>query len=184
MASRVTDVSGRGVGMDVVKRQVDALRGSIEIETVPGQGTVFRLLFPLSLALTQALLVRVEGETYAVPLHHIEHTIEIEPERVQHIHRWEVVRLEDGVLPIFSLRRLLGLPNGNEGSDDTHALVVRRGDQRLGLGVDALLGKEEIVVKPLPEALVGIPGLSGTTIVGAGQVVLILDVPNLVQGLV
>ena len=184
MAGQVTDVSGRGVGLDVVKCQVEALRGSIEIETEPGEGTVFRLLLPLSLALTQALLVKVEEETYAVPLHHVERTIKIEPERVQHIHRWEVVRLEDGVLPIFSLRRLLGLPNGNEGSDDTHALVVRRGDQRLGLVVDELLDKQEIVVKSLPGSLAGISGLSGTTIVGAGQVVLILDVPNLVQGLV
>lgn len=183
-AKQVTGVSGRGVGMDVVRRQVESLRGSMEIETTPGEGTIFRLLLPLSLSLTQALLIKVAGETFAVPLHHIEYTIEVEPERVQRIHRWQVLRLEDGVLPIFPLRRLLNLPNGNKGSDDTHALVVRRGDQRLGLVVNDLIGKEEIVVKPLPKNLTDIPGLSGTTIVGAGQVVLILDVPGLVQGLV
>ena len=126
----------------------------------------------------------MEEETYAVPLHHVERTIEVASETVQRIHRWQVIRLENEVLPVFSLGHLLGVPNGDGYSGDKHALVVRRGDQRLGLVVDELLDKQEIVVKPLPRSLAGISGLSGTTIVGAGQVVLILDVPNLVQELV
>ena len=184
MTEQVTDVSGRGVGMDVVKRQAEALQGSLEIETKPGEGTVFRLLLPLSLALTQVLLIKVGEETFAVPLHHIEQTIEVEPERVQQIHRWQVVNLADEVLPLFSLRQLLDISAKDMHPGNRHALVVRRGEQRIALLVDELLEKQEIVVKPLPESLLDISGLSGTTVVGAGQVVLILDVQNLVQGLV
>ncbi len=183
-ASQVTDVSGRGVGMDVVKRQVEALQGSIEIQTTTGQGTLFRLSLPLSLALTQALLVKVGEETYAVPLHHIEHTVAVESEMVQRIHRWQVLHLENELLPVFSLQRFLGATNGNGRRMEKHALVVRCGDQRMGLLVDDLLDKQQVVVKPLPESLAGISALSGTTVVGAGQVVLILDVPNLIQELV
>ena len=184
LASQVTDVSGRGVGMDVVKRQIDALQGSMDIETTPGEGSIFRLQIPLSLALAQALMVKVGSETYAVPLHHIEHTIDVIPDKVQRIHRWEIMQLEDQTLPLFSLGHLLDVPNGDGNSDDKYALVVRRGDQRLGLVVDEMVDKEEIVIKPMPKSLTGISGLSGTTIVGTGQVVLILDVPNLIQGLV
>ena len=174
--------------MNVVKRQVEALRGSMEIETELGGGTTFRLLLPLSLALTQALLVKIGKETYAVPLHHIERTIEIEPERIQTLHRWKILRRENEALPIFRLSKLLGTPElglvkGN-GLVGKQALVVRRGNQHLGLIVDDLLDKQEIVVKPLPKSLTGISGLSGTTIVGTGQVIMILDIPNLVQGLV
>jgi two-component system chemotaxis sensor kinase CheA len=183
MSEQVTDVSGRGVGMNAVKRQVEALQGAIEIETQSGQGTTFRLLVPLSLALTQALIVQVGDETYAVPLHYVEQTIEVDPERVQRLHRWQMLQLNDAVLPIFDLGKLLGAANGAH-AHNREALVVRRGGQRLGLVVDDLLDKQEIVVKPLPQSLIGLPGLSGTTILGAGQVVLILDVPNLVQGLV
>ena len=184
MAGGVTEVSGRGVGMNVVKRQIEALQGSLEIETMPGQGTIFRLLLPPSLALTPALLIKVGEETYAVPLHHVERTIEIDSKEVHRIHRWQVVRWQGEILPIFSLRYLLGLPNGDRYSGDKYALVVRRGDQHFGLLADELLDKQEVVVKPLPKSLAGISGLSGTTIVGAGQVVLILDLANLVQGLV
>lgn len=184
LASQVTDVSGRGVGMDVVKRQIDALQGSMDIETTPGEGSIFRLQIPLSLALAQALMVKVGSETYAVPLHHIEHTIDVIPNKVQRIHRWEIMQLEDQTLPLFSLGHLLDVPNGDGNSDDKYALVVRRGDQRLGLVVDEMVDKEEIVIKPMPKSLTGISGLSGTTIVGTGQVVLILDVPNLIQNLV
>lgn len=182
LSEQITDVSGRGVGMNVVKRQVETLQGALEIETQPGQGTTFRLLLPLSLALTQAMIVRVREETYAVPLHHIEQTIEIEPERVQKLHRWEMLRLDSKVLPIFDLGTLLGAPNGEQ-PHNREALVVKRGSQQLGLVVDDLIDKQEIVVKPLPPSLTNLHGLSGTTILGAGQVVLILDIPNLVQGL-
>ncbi|MFZ5917573.1 MAG: chemotaxis protein CheA [Chloroflexota bacterium] len=183
LADEVTAVSGRGVGMDVVRRQVEALRGALEIHTLPGRGSTFRLSLPLSLALTQALIVDLMGERYAVPLHYIERTVEVDYERVQQLHRWELLQLDDEILPLFRLAHLLGLPASN-GAQERQALVVRRGEQKMGLLVDDLLDKQTIVVKPLPESLAGLPGLSGTTVIGNGQVMLILDLPSLIQRLV
>ena len=177
LSERVTTVSGRGVGMSVVKRQVEALRGSLQIETQAGQGSTFRLQLPVMLALVQALLVSVGDEQYALPTAHVEHIIELDPARVERIADRELLRLDDGVLPLRRLSELLHIP----GSDPQprHALVVRRNGHPVGLRVDEVLGYEEIVVKPLPPALRGMPGLTGVTILGEGQVVLILDVMGL-----
>jgi two-component system chemotaxis sensor kinase CheA len=179
LTEEVTMVSGRGVGMNVVKRQVEALRGSLHIETQPGQGTTFRLQLPAMLTLMRALLVSAGGELYALPTTHVEHIIELEPTKIERVGDQELLHLEDEdkVLPLRRLGELLNAPDCTP--DPRHALVVRSNGQIFGLRVDDLLGHEEIVVKPLPAALRGTPGLAGVTILGEGQVVWILDVMGL-----
>jgi len=181
-AERITDVSGRGVGMDVVKRQLESLHGGLSIVSEPGNGSTFRLRLPLTLAIIQALLVMVSEETYAIPLSQVERTLEIEPARLKQIQRWQVLRDEKvQALPLLELRELLDVPgNGTERAGTGYAVVVGEDRDRLGVLVDELVGQEEIVIRPLPPALGNIPGLAGATILGEGQVVLILDAPNLV----
>jgi two-component system chemotaxis sensor kinase CheA len=177
LSEKVTAVSGRGVGMNVVKQQLEALHGSLQIETVLGQGTTFRLQLPAMLAMVRALLVRVGREQYALPSAYVEYTIEIEPEHIEHVGKQELYDLGTGVLPLRHLGELLAIPERDP--QPHHALIVQRDGKPLGLCVDDVLGHEEIVVKPLPQALRGTPGLSGVTILGEGQVVLILDVTGL-----
>ena len=198
LSEKVTAISGRGVGMNVVKQQLQTLRGSLQIETQAGQGSTFRLQLPTMLALVQALLVSVGDEQYALPTAHVERIIEFDPAQIERIGDQELLNLEEppssqggmggvslpssqggmgGVLPLRRLSELLHIPGGDP--QPRHALVVRRNGQTFGLRVDDVLGHEEIVVKPLPAALRGTPGLAGVTILGEGQAVLILDVMEL-----
>jgi len=177
LSENVTAVSGRGVGMNVVKQAVEALRGTLQIVTQLGQGTTFQLRLPAMLALLRALLVRVGEEQYALPTAHVEHIVEIIPARLGQIGDQEVYPTAKGLLPLRRLCDLLDCPGGEE--EPRHALVVRRDGQAWGLRVDGVIGHEEIVVMPLPPVLRGTPGLSGVTLVGDGRVVLILDVMGL-----
>ncbi|RME86169.1 MAG: chemotaxis protein CheA [Caldilineae bacterium] len=177
-ASRVTEVSGRGVGMDVVRREVEALHGNLSITTVPGQGTTFRLRVPLTLAIVQALLVGVKGETYAIPLSQVERTLEVFPQQTSQVQRWEITTDEAGEpLLLVEMAGLLETPvhNGSPADASRYAVVVGQGRERVGLVVDRLLGREEIVIRPLPPSLADLPGLAGASILGDGQVILILD---------
>jgi len=176
MSIKVTRVSGRGVGMDVVQRTVRSLRGSLEIISTPGVGSTFRIRLPLTLAIIKALLVEVGPETYAIPSSYIERTLSVEPYQIKRIQQHEVITLEE-VIPLVSLGELLEVPEARK--DSRYVVVVRRNHHKVGLKVDALLGQEEIVIKSLPGFLGKIPGLAGATILGEGEVVLILDVPNL-----
>jgi two-component system chemotaxis sensor kinase CheA len=191
-AERVTNISGRGVGLAAVKRQVEELRGVLEIGSEAGAGARFRLRLPLTLAIVRALLVGAHGETYAVPFDYIERVREVYEsgcflEDDEHAAPGSVlVTPEDARLPAVWLGRWVAPPltppreaGGEGGGAPPYALIVRRGDQLAALLVDALIGKEEIVVKTLPPMLRDIPGLAGATIIGDGQVVLILDIPQL-----
>ncbi len=179
-AQEVTNISGRGVGMDVVKREVEALHGNLTIESTLGEGTTFRLRLPLTLAIIQALLVRVGSEVYAIPLSQVEHIIEIHDDRIITTPQWEVTTDEEGKpIPLISLAQLLnGLTNGSV-TESQYTIIVGEGRHRVGLNVDELLGREEIVIRPLPPAFGSVPGIAGASILGEGQVILILDVPNL-----
>lgn len=177
MTKEVTRVSGRGVGMDVARRTVESLHGSLEILSTPGVGSTFRLRLPLTLAIIQALLVEVGPETYAIPSSFIERTIAIEPHQIKPIQRRAVIMLDE-TLPLLRLDEVLQVPGRGNGSH--YVVVVERDQQKVGLMVDSLIGQEEIVIKSLPGFLGKIPGLAGATILGGGEVVLILDVPNLV----
>ncbi len=174
LSKAVTTVSGRGVGMSVVKQQVNSLRGSLQIQTQLGKGATFRLQLPIMLALIQAILVRLNNELYALPTTQVERIIEINPAEIKNVGNQEIISLNGHVLPLQRLSTVLCTPDPNP--QPKHALVVRKNGQYVGICVDSVLGHEEIVVKPLPAAYRDTPGLAGVTILGAGQTVLILDI--------
>lgn len=179
-AQSVTDLSGRGVGLDVVRNKIESLSGTVTVESKPGAGTRFRIRLPLTLAIIQAMLVKVEGETYAIPLSSVDETTIVKPEHIRQVQKQEVILLRGQVLPILRLKKLVGLPVENEQPDkELYVVVVHRGNQQVGLVVDALIGQQEIVIKSLGRLLAGIPGLGGATILGDGKVSLILDVGTL-----
>lgn len=176
----VTDVSGRGVGLDVVKNKIESLGGEVFVDFQPGQGTKFRLRLPLTLAIIQALLVKVGPETYAIPLTAVDETTMVHPQEIKMVQNQEVVLLRGNVLPLIRADRVLEVPGGTQKEEEMYVVVVRKGGKQLGLVVNGLLGQQEIVIKSLGRLLAGIPGLAGATILGDGDVCLILDVGTLV----
>ncbi|MEA3351937.1 MAG: chemotaxis protein CheA [Chloroflexota bacterium] len=169
----VTTVSGRGVGMGVVKHTVETLRGTLEIETQPGQGSSIRISVPVMLAMVDATIIRVGNEKYALPAAQIERIIEINPARIERIGDQQIINRESGVLPVRKLSNLLHTYNADP--EPRFALIVQHNGEPVALRVDVVLAHKEIVVKPLPPALHHIPGLTGVTVLGEGQAVLILD---------
>ncbi len=183
-SDKVTEVSGRGVGMDVVKSKVEALNGILEIETEKGKGTKVIIKLPLTLAIIQALLTKVGEEIYAIPLANIDETLSITPQDVKLVRNQEVILLRGSVLPLVRLHDVLDVPPApsRDGDEEEYAVVVARvGEKRAGLVVDTLIGQQEIVIKSLGKLLRGIKGISGATILGDGKVALILDVVPLVS---
>ena len=180
-AKVVTDISGRGVGMDVVRTKIESLGGVIDIESTKGKGTITRLTLPLTMAIIQALLVEVGGETYAVPISTIVETQRLTRSDIKKVHGKEVMMLRDEIVPLIDLRFTLKLTPATEAEKDRRSVViVEKGQRRLGLVADHLIGKQEVVVKPLGRLVQGIRGLGGATILGDGRVALILDVTSLV----
>ena len=177
-AETVTDVSGRGVGMDVVRTKIEALGGSLELNSTPGQGTRVRIRLPLTLAIIQALLIQVQAETYAIPLGSIDSTINIVPEDIRTIQQQEVILLRGQIIPLVRLAKRLGITQSAEfeSEQELYVVIVQSGDNKIGLLVDSLVGQQEIVIKSLGTILTGIKQIAGATILGDGQVVLILDV--------
>lgn len=181
-ADVVTDVSGRGVGMDVVKNKIESLGGLIDVETKLDEGSVFKIRLPLTLAIIQALLVKIQEETYAIPLGSIDSTINITAEDIKTVQNKEVILLRGQIIPIIRLGQMLNVPvvNNAEGND-LFVVVVHMGDQKAGIIVDNLIGQQEIVIKTLGKLLAGIKVIAGATILGDGQVALILDVGTIMQ---
>jgi two-component system chemotaxis sensor kinase CheA len=178
-AAQVTDVSGRGVGMDAVRAGVQALGGSVEVETQRGRGTRFVLRLPLTLAIVRALLVSCRGERYAVPLAAVQEIVEVPAERVHRVGSYRTTVLRGTVLPVVSVHEAVGLPVPE--SADRLLCVVTGGRRRVGLWVDRVLGEGEIVVKPLGGYLGQVEGVAGATILGDGRVALILEPQALVR---
>jgi len=178
-AEKVTDVSGRGVGMDVVKTNIEKLNGIISIESEPGIGSTFKLKLPLTLAIIQALLVEVSGEIYAIPLVSVVETVRINEEEIHSFEGREVLKLRDSVLSLVRLDEVFDLEGSF--STDMYVVVVALAEKRLGLVVDKLVGQEEIVIKSLGEYLIGNVGIAGATIMGDGKVRLILDVSGIMD---
>jgi two-component system chemotaxis sensor kinase CheA len=180
-AERVTNLSGRGVGVDAVYTRVRALGGAMNIRSVPGQGTTMVIRLPLTLAIVRALLARVGDEMYAIPLAHVNETIELTPDVLRTVKGREVLLARDEVLPLLRLRALVGLPEyvaANE-IDLEHVIVIDLGDRRAGLVIDELTGQEEIVVKQFDAARGGLPFFAGATLLGDGTPSLIVDVSSL-----
>ena len=181
-AKVVTDVSGRGVGMDAVKTKIESLGGMVDIETKVNEGSKFKIRLPLTLAIIQALLVKVCEEIYAIPLGSIDSTINITPGDIKTIQSQEVILLRGQIIPIIRLGRVLGVAQGSCSSqEELYVVIVHMGDQKAGVIVDTLIGQQEIVIKSLGKLLAGIKVLAGATILGDGRVALILDVGSLMQ---
>lgn len=181
-ARKVTDVSGRGVGMDVVRSNVERLHGTVKVRTELGKGTTFELSLPLTLAIMAVLLVTLEGGTYCIPLATVEEVLTVEPQSIHRVDRGELVQWRERLLPLLRLRHCFGLTTN--ASDNGHAspvVAVRWGEEHAGLVVDGLLGQQEIVIKNLGKMIGQIPGITGGAILGDGSVALIIDVPGLVK---
>lgn len=179
-ADKITDVSGRGVGLDAVRSKIESLSGEIHIETKVGRGTKFKIHLPLTLAIIQALLVKVEEESYAVPLSFVDETTCITSEHIKIVEDQEVMLLRGKVLPLVRLHNLVELPLPKyDPNQELFVVVVRKGGKQAGILVDELIGQHEIVIKTLGHLLDTIPGLAGANILGDGHVSLILDVSTL-----
>jgi two-component system, chemotaxis family, sensor kinase CheA len=181
-ADEVTEISGRGVGLDAVKASLDALKGSVEVESHPGKGTTFRLLVPLTLASIQALLFRVHGRLYAVPLASVVEITRITEDQVHRVDEHEVVQVREQVLTLLRLDKL-GPRVVGERAKRLFVIIMGAGTRRFGLAVDSLAGEEELVIKALEDHLVTSPLVSGASILGDGTVVLILNVPAVLSHL-
>jgi chemosensory pili system protein ChpA (sensor histidine kinase/response regulator) len=175
------DVAGRGVGGDVVRREIEKLGGDIRVHTARERGTTFTITLPLTLAITRALLLRHGGQVFAVPLAFIERLVDLEETPVMESAGRRRVKLEDGYQPVHSLDSVLGRAESGGGNGHGVAVLLRAGERRLVVSVDRLLGQEEIVVKSLGDLLSGHPLLSGVTLSGDGELILILDVPGLLD---
>jgi two-component system chemotaxis sensor kinase CheA len=176
----ITEVSGRGVGLDVVLKSIERLSGLVEVETVPGVGTKFIIQLPLTLAIITALLVEVGGRPFALPLGSIVESIKYRPEEVHRINGRETLRIRERIVPLARLGDLFNLPGAGRGD---YVVILGRGDKRLGLVVDRLKGQQEVVIKGLDPAVLGEgSAVAGATIMGDGRVVLILDVAALFEG--
>ena len=173
-AEKVTDVSGRGVGLDVVKSKIEALGGDVEVKTKYGEGSTFSIRLPLTLAIIQALMVKLGDEKYAISLGSIETIEDIPVSDIKYVHAKEVIHLRGNVIPLIRLRDLLDVPGEPEESENITVVVVRKGDKQAGLVVDSLIGQMEIVIKSLGKYIRINKMISGATILGDGSVSLII----------
>lgn len=179
-ATAVSDVSGRGVGMDIVRAHIERINGTVDIETNSGRGTRFTIKLPLTLAINRSLLVYMGDQVLAFPLANVVEIINVERSQVQRVQQREVVLARGQVLPLFRLDRVLGLGTGEVATEKFPVVVVGISERRLGFIVDTLIGEQEIVIKSLGDYIGQVPGLAGATIMGDGRVALILDIRGLV----
>jgi two-component system chemotaxis sensor kinase CheA len=183
-AEKISDVSGRGVGLDVVKNKIEGLGGDVEVRSKLGEGTTFIVRLPLTLAIIQALMVKIHDEMYALPLNSIVTLEEIMPEDIKYVHTKEVINLRGQVIPLVRLDEVLDIEpaDGEEKSesDGLVVVIVKKGDKQAGLVIDQLLGQQEIVIKPLGKYIRVPKMISGATILGNGEVALIIDSNTLV----
>ena len=184
-AEKISDVSGRGVGLDVVKNKIEGLGGDVEVVSKLGEGTTFIVRLPLTLAIIQALMVEVSGEKYALPLNSIVTVEEILPEDIRYVHTKEVINLRGSVIPLVRLNEVLDIDPIEKDEDAIEdegeiVVIVKKGDKQAGLVIDKLLGQQEIVIKSLGKYIHVPKMISGATILGNGEVALIIDSNTLV----
>jgi len=179
-ADHVSDVSGRGVGMDVVRTNIGRMNGSIELDSEPGHGCLVTVKLPLTVAIIQALLVEVECSTFAIPLASVIEAVKVTKKDIKTINGRSVLNLRERILPLVRLSDEFGIPSTAEAAE-SYVVVVAVGERRLGIVVDRLRAQEEVVIKSLGEFLAEVTGVAGATITGDGKVVLILDMADMVQ---
>jgi two-component system chemotaxis sensor kinase CheA len=181
-AEKVTDVSGRGVGMDVVRTNIRRINGSVEIDSQVGKGSIITIKLPLTIAIIQALLVEVQAATFAIPLGSVIEAVKITKDDVKTINGREVLTLRERVLPLLRLSEEFSI-QADTTCEKFYVVVVGMGERHVGVIVDRLRSQEEVVIKSMGDYLSEIKGIAGATITGEGRVVLILDIPELVQSL-
>ncbi|WP_085677791.1 MULTISPECIES: chemotaxis protein CheA [unclassified Pseudomonas] len=179
--TEISDVSGRGVGMDVVKTKISQLNGSINIFSAKGQGSKIVIKVPLTLAIMPTLMVMLGNQAFAFPLVNVNEIFHLDLSRTNVVDGQEVVIVRDKALPLFYLKRWLVQGQVHEEQREGHVVILSVGTQRIGFVVDQLVGQEEVVIKPLGKMLQGTPGMSGATITGDGRIALILDVPSMLK---
>lgn len=179
--TEISDVSGRGVGMDVVKTKISQLNGSINIYSTKGQGSKIVIKVPLTLAIMPTLMVMLGNQAFAFPLVNVNEIFHLDLSRTNVVDGQEVVIVRDKALPLFYLKRWLVSSAAHEEQREGHVVILSVGTQRIGFVVDQLVGQEEVVIKPLGKMLQGTPGMSGATITGDGRIALILDVPSMLK---
>ncbi len=180
--NEISDVSGRGVGMDVVKTKITQLNGSIDIDSKLGQGTRFAIKVPLTLAIMPTLMIMLGKQTFALPLVSVNEIFHMNLKKTNVVDGQECVTIREKAIPIFHLKRwLVKGPVSIDKPEEGHVVIVNVGTRRVGFVVDQLIGQEEVVIKPLGKMLQGTPGMAGATITGDGTIALILDVPSMLN---
>lgn len=179
-AEKVSDISGRGVGLDVVKSKIEGLGGDVEVNSVLGEGTTFIVRLPLTLAIIQALMVEIQDEKYAIPLNSIVTVEDVPQEDIKLVQNKEVINLRGSVIPLIRLDQILDLDARTEEPESLVVVIVKKGDKQAGLVIDNLIGQQEIVIKPLGKYIYIHKMFSGATILGDGDVALIIDANTLV----
>jgi two-component system chemotaxis sensor kinase CheA len=181
-AEKVTNVSGRGVGMDVVRSTIEKLNGSVEITSEIGQGSEFLLRLPLTMAIFKSLFVGVADETYAIPIINVLETIRLADTDIEYVHGKKTTVIRNEVLPLVSLAELLDIQNENKENNDTmYSVVVQKEDKKIGLIVNKLIGEQEITIKNIAGTLKKTKGIAGVSIMGDGRVILVLDINTLIN---
>ncbi len=179
-AKEITDISGRGVGLDVVRRQIEKLNGNVSVWSEKGKGTRLTIKIPLTLAIIQGLLVRVGREIYAIPITSVIDSHRIKQSDIRMIDNYEVFNVREDVVSLLRLDRLFNIKKDKEG-EYSFVVIVGSGDKKMGLMVDSLIGEEDVVIKPLLDKFTNSPGIAGATILGDGMVALIIDVSQLLE---
>jgi two-component system chemotaxis sensor kinase CheA len=180
-AKQVTSISGRGVGLDVVRRQIEKLNGSVTVTSQRGKGTRFTIKLPLTLAIIQGLLVRVGREIYSIPITSVIESHRIRPSEIKMIDNYEVFNIRNDVIALLRLNRLFRIQTSEEQKEYSFVVIVGTSDKRVGLMVDSLIGEEDVVIKPLRDQYTQSPGIAGASILGDGSVCLIIDVSQLLE---
>lgn len=178
-SKEVTETSGRGIGLDVVKNTVNSFNGLIDIDSQPGKGTTFTIKLPLTLAIINALMIEVADETFAIPLSGVLESIKIATADIHQVADGEIIQLRERLLPVIRLDRFFGLERTRNETEE-YVVVVGTGEKRGGLVVDRLIGQQEVVIKGMDDYLGELPGISGGTVLGDGRVALILDIASLI----
>ncbi|MDR0411383.1 MAG: chemotaxis protein CheA [Treponema sp.] len=179
-AKTVTSISGRGVGLDVVRRSIEKLNGSVTVSSERGKGTTFTIKLPLTLAIIQGLLVRVGTEIYSIPITSVIESLRIKPEEIKMIDNYEVFNIRNDVVSLLRLNRLFGIET-EEKQEYSFIVIVGTAEKKMGFMVDSLIGEEDVVIKPLRDQFTNSPGIAGASILGDGSVSLIIDVSQLLE---
>lgn len=180
-AESVTEVSGRGVGLDVVAKNISKLSGMVDVESAPGRGSRFTITLPITLVIIKALIVRVGAETFAIPLNAVSESLSVSPKDIRTIERREVIELRDHTLALVRLKEFFGVGEGPFADERVYVVVVGLAEKRIGLAVNTIEGQQEIVIKSLGGILKEVPGISGATELGNLKTILVLDVASIIE---